>query len=118
MTLYGYIYEIRQLLPNDYKNIDDRLIKRWIDLTRSVWIKNRFNENNTVDNAFKQSIYLEIQPYDQSILSFIPTASRILKSNDRLPDLIYFGNRDGVMSVRNAKVISEKYNYVTREQAV
>ncbi len=32
--------------------------------------------------------------------------------------MLYFGKTDGVLSVRNARVISEKYNYVTREQAV
>ena len=32
--------------------------------------------------------------------------------------MIYFQYTDGIISIRNAKVISEKYNYITREQAV
>ena len=38
MTLDYYIYEIKQMLPDEGKYLDNRLIKRWIDVTRSTWM--------------------------------------------------------------------------------
>jgi len=117
-TLGHYVYEIRRLLPLDLQNIDDRLIIRWINLNRAIWLKNEVNKLNDVSYKFKQQLHCYIQPYDQSLIPEIPTSSRILRSTIKIPKILSFGYRDGIEAIRNAKVLSERYNYVTKEQAI
>jgi hypothetical protein len=117
-TLDYYVFEIRRILPLDLQNIDDRIIIRWINLTRAVWLKNEVNKLNDVSYQFKQRLFCEIKPYDQSLVIDIPTAARILRSTTKIPKILSFGHSDGIVSIKNAKVLSESYNYVTKEQAI
>jgi len=118
MTLDKYVYEIKQLLPDEGKYLDNRLIIHWINQSRAIWMKNKQNEAGSVGDDFAQTIYMDLNPADQSVIPDIPTKYRILKGSKKIPKLINFQNKDGIISVRNARVISERYNYVTREAAV
>lgn len=118
MELSYYISEIRQSLPSDWPHLDDRMIIRLINEFRTVYIKNHYSQNRTIDRALSQTLTVSVNPADQSTVDFISTTSRILKSAYPIPKLIKLAHRDLVLSVRNAKVLSENYSYVTREDAV
>jgi hypothetical protein len=118
MELGYYISEIRQSLPLDWPHIDDRMIIRLINEFRTVYIKNHYNQNRTIDKGLTQSINMEVKPADQSTVGYISTSDRILKSLVTIPKIIKLSHRDLVLSTRNANILSQNYNYVTKEQAI
>ncbi len=118
MKLSYYISEIRQALPMDWKHIDDRLIIRLLNQFRTIYIKNQYNQNRSIDRALSQTVNLEVKPADESTMDFISTTSRILKSVQAVPKLIKLSHRDLVIAVRNAKILSDNYNYISKEDAV
>ena len=118
MELSYYISEIRQALSEDYKNIDDRMITRLINEYRAVFIKNEYNKNTMIDKNLAQDIVVELEVADQSTVDYISTTDRILVSKQTIPGVLKVSNRELVLSIRNAKILSEKYNYVTLDQAI
>lgn len=118
MKLSYYISEIRQALPLDLKHIDDRMIIRLMNQFRTQYIKNHYNQNKSIDRGLTQTINLEMNPVDMSTMDFISTTHRILRSRQSIPKIIKLSHRDLVVSVRNAKLLSDSYNYVTKEDAI
>ena len=118
MTLSYYISEIRQALPLDWRHIDDRMIIRLINEFRTVYIKNHYNQNRTIDRGLTQTINLAVGPVDQSTMEYINTPFRILKSYQSVPKIIKLSHKDLVISIRNAKILSDNYNYITKEDAI
>ncbi|MCP4255506.1 MAG: hypothetical protein GY775_19295 [Candidatus Scalindua sp.] len=118
MELKYYVYEIRQSLPKDWPKIDDRIITRLINEFRTVYIKNQYNQNKSIDKGLTQTIDLQMEPVDQSTVHYINTDFRILRSRQDVPKIIKTSHRDLVTSIRNAKIISENYNYITKEDAI
>lgn len=118
MTLSYYISEIRQSLPLDWPHIDDRMIIRLINQFRTVFIKNHYNQNRSIDRGLTQTINIAVGPVDQSTMSYVRSSNRILKSYQPIPKLIKLSHRDLVLGVRNAKILSENYNYITKDEAI
>jgi len=118
MELSYYISEIRQSLPQDWPDLDDRLITRLINQFRTIYIKQLYNKNETIDRGLTQTINIAVGPVDQSTMTYIRTNFRILKSYQSIPKLINLTHRDMVTAVRNAKILSENYNYITKDEAV
>lgn len=118
MTLSYYISEIRQSLPLDYRHIDNRMIIRLINEFRTVYIKNHYNQNRSIDRELTQTIEVQVNIADQSTVDYINTNDRILRSEQFIPKIIKLSHRDLVIAVRNAKILSENYNYVTKEDAI
>lgn len=117
MFLSYYISEIRQNLPLDWPSLDDRTIVRLINQFRTVYIKNHYTQNRTIDPGLYQSIVVEISPTDQSTVSYISTNFRILKSVYPIPKLVKLAHRF-IVSVRNPKILSENYNFISKEDAI
>lgn len=118
MKLNFYISELRNALPQDYKHLDTRLIIRLLNEFRTVYIKNEYNKNKTIDPELAQTIDFEIKPADQSTIAYIFTSDRILKSIRELPKPIKLSHRDLVLNIRNPKIMADNYNYITKDQAV
>jgi hypothetical protein len=118
MQLLYYISEIRQALPIDWLHIDDRMIIRLINEFRTIFIKNNYNQNKSIDRGLTQTINVQVNPADQSTVDYIDTTSRILRSEQSIPKIVKLSHRDLVISVRNAKILSESYNYVSKEDAI
>ena len=118
-TLQHYISEIRKALPLDFQRIDDRLIIRLLNEFRAIYIKNESNKNVELPRQLIQILPgIEMNAVDQSDTFFISTESRILKSVTAIPVPVKNSHRDLVINIRNAKILSESYNYVTKDNAV
>jgi hypothetical protein len=118
MELSYYISEIRQALPLDYRHLDDRAIIRLINQFRTIYIKNHYNQNRSIDRGLTQTFNVQMEPVDQSTVDYISTDARILRSKQPIPKIVKLSHRDLVMSIRNAKILSENYNYVSKEDAI
>jgi hypothetical protein len=118
MELSYYISEIRQSLPIDWIHIDDRMIIRLMNQFRTVFIKNHYNQNRSFDRGLMQTINIAVGPVTQSTISYVNSSLRILKSYQPIPKLIKISHRDLIINVRNANILSEEYNYITKDEAI
>jgi len=118
MELSYYISELRQALPLDWPHLDDRMITRLINQFRTIYIKNHYNQNRSIDRGLTQTINIAVSPVDQSTMDYINTSDRILKSYQSIPKIIKLSHRDLISSVRNAKILSDSYNYISKEDAI
>lgn len=118
MELSYYISEIRQSLPRDWPDISSRMIIRLINEFRTVYIKNHYNQNRSFDRGLMQTINVAVGPVSQSTIPYINSSSRILKSYQPIPRLIKISHRDLITNIRNANILSEEYNYVTKDEAI
>jgi hypothetical protein len=118
MKLQYYIYEIRELLPDSKKSLDDREIIRLINLQRIFWIKNEINKNRPAYDNLVQTIHLELVLVDQSTYPGISTTSRILRTDLTIPKPILTATNDTILNIRNPLVIAEPFNYVTRDNSI
>lgn len=118
MKLNYYVSEIRNSLPQDYQHLDTRLLIRLINEFRTVYIKNEYNKNKTVDISLAQEISFVMNVKDQSTIIAVSTQDRILKSDIEIPKPIKLSHRELVISIRNPKLLADNYNYVTKDDAV
>jgi hypothetical protein len=119
MKLIDYISELRKSLPLDYQEIDDRMLIRLLNEFRSVFIKNESNKNNKLDDKLIQTISgIQLKIVDQSDTFFINTMDRILKTVVPIPTIIKSSHRDLIFNIRNAKILSDSYNIITKDNAI
>jgi len=118
MELKIYVDEIRNLIPEDYKNIDERLIVQTINEHRAVHLKNQFNQKRSIDDVVKQTIFVDLEMIEELEYPVKTTTHRILRSKVAIPKTINRHFEDTITTIRNGLILSEKYNYVTADQAV
>lgn len=118
MTLDGYIYEIRALVPKDWIDVDHRHIIRFMDLQRATWLKNELNNNRISSDKLSQKINIKMNLVERSEIEGVKSNSVILKSNVDIPTTILQYYKDSILSIHNADRLGEDYNYVTREEAI
>ena len=118
MKLNYYVSELRNSLSQDYKHLDTRMLIRLINEFRTVYIKNEYNKNKTIDPDLAQEISFVMNIQDQSTIIAVSTKDRILKSDLELPKPIKLSHRDIVLTIRSPKLLSDNYNYITKDDAV
>ena len=118
MKLNYYISELRNSLPQDYNNLDTRFLMRLLNQFRAVYIKNEYNKNKTIDQSLAQEIDFQVNIADQSTITYINTKDRILKSNREIPNPIKISHKDLVLAIRNPLILTDRYNYVTLDEAI
>lgn len=118
MKLGHYVYEIRALLPNDWLDVDQRIIVRWINLQRALWLKNEFNKNRIIDDKVKQSFSINMKLVNRSEVLGIKDTHVILKSNKVIPYSIVRHYNDTITSVHNPDMLGERFNYLPKDDAV
>lgn len=86
---------------------------------RALLLKNRLNQGITINNVVKQSLVdVRMQIADQSEIPFYSTGFMILRSEKKIPTLIAQHTRHAFMAVRDARVLSTKFNVVSQYDAV
>jgi len=118
MKLSYYIYELRHSLPTDYENLDTRLLIRLLNSFRAIHIKNIYNQNKEIDENLAQEINFQVDIADQSTIPYINTEDRILISDREIPQVIKLSHRDLILNIRNPKILTDNYNYVSKDNAI
>jgi len=118
MILKAFVDEIKIALPYDFKHIDNRLIIQVINESRAVWLKNQFNQGRSIDDVVRQTIYVDLEMVNRIDYPFITDTHKILRSKVIIPKTINQHNIDSIISVRNGDILTENYNYVTKDAAV
>lgn len=118
MELKIYVDEIRNNLANDFKYIDERLIIQTINEYREILLKEQFNQGRSIDDIVSQTINIDLQMIDAIEYPIRTSTHKILRSTKKIPKTINRHFQDSIISVRSGLTINEKYNYVTKEQAI
>lgn len=118
MELRIYVDEIRNNLANDFKNIDERLIIQTINEFRELLLKEQFNQGRSIDDIITQSLNINLKMIDVIEYPIKTTTHKILRSEKEIPKTINRHFEDSIVSARSGLTVNEKYNYVTRNQAI
>ena len=119
MTRQQYIDEIKIALKktHDDSEIDDRLVGRWLDSQRALWIKNSINKGDTIEDNIPQTIYnIEMQVVSSSMITAAPQQGRFLVTAKVLPKFIECSNRLLLTSIRMPELDGMEVNTVKREE--
>jgi len=106
-------------IPNS-NLIDNRQIIYWINEQRALFLKQEYNKVRLPDNNEKQILYnIELEPYTDGFMPItINENTTLLRSKLKLPRTIQYIIGDGIISVRSTNILSERINYVTREEVI
>ncbi len=118
MTREKYIDEIIVTLKQDYdeSSLDRRLIGRWLDTQRSLFIKNRVNRGESIEDNIMQTIAkIPVEVASDSMNAALKSSGRLLVTSTRLPRFIEFKDSLGVVSVRIPKLLGYEVSMVNRE---
>ena len=119
MKLKYYISEIRNLLPMDNNNIDDRMLIELLNQFRANYIKNEFNRNRIIPLEITQTISgISMNLARQLDVPFIKDSSRILKSDIQIPNVIHTGQEYLVERVFDGRILSKNYNHILAKDAI
>lgn len=118
MTLTYYTNEIRQLVKErgDDSDLDDRLIIRWINSQRALWIKNQVNNEYTIEDNIVQMIpCLELRVASAAECPYIESDRRYLVSKREIPKPIEFKDRLGLQDIRIPEIGGYSLNMVKKD---
>jgi len=119
MTRQQYIDEIKIALKktSDDSELDDRLIGRWLDSQRALFIKNAINKGETIEDNITQTIYnIEMQVISNSMITLVPKQGRYLVTTKPLPKFIECSNRLLITSIRIPELDGLEVNTVKRDE--
>jgi len=106
MTLDYYIADIRSLVKqtHDETILDDRLIIRWINTQRALWIKNQVNNEYVISESILQTIpCLQLKIIGNAECSLASSTSTFL-ATDIIPKPVEFKDRLGILDVRTSSL--------------
>jgi len=116
MTLDYYIADIRAATRNlhDDGNLDDRLIVRWINTQRALWIKRQIGKEYIISSNISQTIpCIELKVATASECNLFKTDSRLLVST-KIPKPIELNDRLAIIDVRTPELLGYSITLVDR----
>lgn len=119
MIKQRYIDEIIEAIKkdNDDTEVDERLVNRWLDSQRALFIKNRINQGETIEDNITQTVHnLRVEIVDSTMNNNVPTKGRFLRTLARLPKFIECTNRLLITSVRVPQLDGYEINTVKRNE--
>ena len=111
MTLGFYISELRSLLSEDKKLLDNREIVRYLTVQRTYWLRNNFNKLRDISQDLLQTITVNMD-YDTLEPYLNVSESKILKSDVVIPRTIARYTKDSIMRVYLSNITSIPLNYI------
>ena len=116
MQLNKYLFELRNLLDSE----DNRYIIRLIEYNRALYYRNKLSNGEFINDAALQKLSaVEVELVDQSDSPIdIPTDAVILRSVKKIPSVLMVRDKHTIFTVRNIKVLSRPFSFVSREEAV
>ena len=116
MQLNKYLFELRNLLDSE----DNRYIIRLIEYNRALYYRNKLSNGEFINDAALQKLSaVEVELVDQSDSPIdIPTDAVILRSIKKIPSVLMVRDKHTIFTVRNIKILSRPFSFVSREEAV
>lgn len=88
------LLEARNNQITESEKLSKRQIQLWINTYRAMLIKQKLDKNETADSNFTQHVVLHLDKIDNC-------GAIEYKSSDKLPKLIDFNNKKGVLNVKD-----------------
>ncbi len=108
---------IRQQNLYDDDQLDDRLLKVWINNQRALWLRNEMNKPRSVDEQIIQSLgAVPLEVADQSSHPSYLTGYEMLQTSVDIPKTIELNNGDGLVEVAPLDKIAYPFSYVTLQR--
>jgi hypothetical protein len=107
------IYSIREQLRQtiDDSNIDDREIIFNINIQRSLFYRNQYNQRNRIiDEDIKQNLYVKLQESSEDLCS--TTDCTIIRSVNPLPKSIELHHKNAILGVSSTNISSKQFSLV------
>ena len=116
MQLNKYLFEIKNILGTE----DNRYVIRLIEYNRALYYRNKLSNGEFINEAALQKLSaVSMELVDQSDSPIdIPTDSVILRSVKKIPPVLMVRDKNTIFTVRNIKVLSRPFSFVSREEAV
>jgi len=109
--------DIRQQNLYDDDQLDDRLLKDWVNNQRSLWLRNEMNKPRSIDEQIIQSLgCVPLEVADRTSYPSYITGYHILQTNVDMPKTIELNNGDGIVEVAPIDKIAYPFSYVTLQR--
>lgn len=124
MELGYYIDEIRNSVGRDWKNLDTRLIVKFINTQRALHLRNKFNEPRLTYDKVRQTIRVDVcedieNIYTDRFMYVTGSIAGETVTKTNIPYTIRRHDKDTIIVVRTfSPVISQPYNFITRDDAL
>lgn len=121
MTLQDAINELRLVIRQqnlyDDDQLDDRLLKDWVNNQRALWVRNEMNKPRSVDEQIVQTLgCVSLEVGDRSNCPSYLTDFNILQTSQDMPKTIELNNGDGIIEVAPVDRIAYPFSYVTLQR--
>jgi len=101
----------------DDDNLDDRLLKHWVNNQRALWIRNEVNKNHSIDDQIIQKACIEMEVADRSDCPVQTTQFDVLRSVLEIPKTIELHQSDGIIRVGPVDGLARDYSYIPLARA-
>lgn len=96
----------------------ERQLIHHIEIARALYLRNKLANNfKPSDNVTQTLLDVELEVVDQSEISLFTTHSRILKTKRQIPKFIATSHQNGLLTVRNPRVLNANFNIVEKKAA-
>lgn len=119
MILKYYVDEIRAVLKLDQSDIehDERLIIRWLNSQRALFIKNEVNKGNTLTHTAYQTLNsLKLILVSGAMTNYFSTDAKYLTTEKKLPKILEAKGMLKVKSIRMPELGGKELNLVNPEK--
>lgn len=117
MTFNEGIYELKEDIRRhnlfDDDRLDERLLKKWMNDQRELWIRNEVNKGRTIDEQIIQTLgCIPLEVADRSACPSITTGYSVLQTAQDLPKVIELKNSDGLIEIGPVDKIARPFSYI------
>jgi len=118
MTIQQGVNELRLVIRQqnlyDDDQLDDRLLKAWVNNQRALWLRNEMNKPRSIDEQIIQTLgAVPLEVADRTSHPSYLTAYHILQTSVDIPQTIELNNGDGIVEVSTLDKIAYPISYVT-----
>jgi hypothetical protein len=111
------IYDLWQVvspLISDDSVLDERSLSYWVDVQRSLWLRNELNKNRTIDDNIQQSLgAVQFEVVDRvENMPYTGTNSKIIKSKLQIPVAIELHNSTAITRVGSLDITCRPFKLI------
>lgn len=113
------LWEIARPRISDDDNFDKRQFEFWVKNTRARFLRNELNKNRTIDDDVIQDLgCLELELADAADCCEITDGCKLLRTKDKIPNLIELHNRTAITRVAPINKIDIPFSFISYERAI